>query len=92
MQIAGRRFSEEILERIREAVRSSAELTRYGLSRLVCEWIDWRDQDGRAKESSCRAALVSNLINTGHNQFPIKQAALVNLEPQKRGTRWPYLN
>src|SRR5712691_11103284 len=58
MLVAGRHFSEEIIERIGKTVRKSAELTRCGLSRLVCDWLDWKGADGRAKESSCRAALL----------------------------------
>src|SRR3989442_248724 len=58
MLVAGRHFNEGILERIREAVRNRAELTRCGLSRLVCDWLNWKGKDGRAKESSCRAALL----------------------------------
>lgn len=58
MLVAGRHFSEEIIERIGKTVRNSAELTRCGLSRLVCDWLGWKGTDGRAKESSCRAALL----------------------------------
>jgi hypothetical protein len=58
MLVAGRDFSEEIIARIGETVRNSADLTRCALSRLVCEWLEWKDVAGRAKESSCRAVLV----------------------------------
>jgi len=58
MLIAGRDFTDEIVEQIREAVRSTGHLTRCALSRLVCGWMDWHGFDGRAKEASCRAALL----------------------------------
>jgi len=58
MLIANRDFTEEIVERIRVAVRSTADLTRCALSRMVCGWMDWHGFDGRAKEASCRAALL----------------------------------
>jgi hypothetical protein len=58
MLVAGRDFSEEIIERISETVRNTADLTRCALSRLVCEWLEWKDVAGRAKESSCRAVLL----------------------------------
>jgi hypothetical protein len=58
MHVAGREFTDEILERISQTVRDTADLTRCALSRLVCEWLGWKDVAGRAKESSCRAVLL----------------------------------
>lgn len=58
MHVAQREFTDEILERIGQTVRDTANLTRCALSRLVCEWLDWKDAAGRAKASSCRAVLV----------------------------------
>lgn len=58
MHVAQREFTDEILERIVQTVRDTADLTRCALSRLVCEWVNWKDAAGRAKESSCRALLV----------------------------------
>ena len=58
MHVAQREFTEEILERIGQTVRDTADLTRGALSRLVCGWLNWKDAAGRAKESSCRALLV----------------------------------
>jgi hypothetical protein len=58
MHVAEREFTDEILERISQTVRETADLTRCALSRLVCGWMNWRDAAGRVKESSCRALLV----------------------------------
>ena len=58
MHIAEREFTDEILDRISQTVRETADLTRCALSRLVCGWMNWKDAAGRAKESSCRALLV----------------------------------
>ena len=58
MHVAQREFTDEIVERIGQVVRETAELTRSALSRLVCGWLGWKDAAGRAKESSCRALLV----------------------------------
>ncbi|MDH3461667.1 MAG: IS4 family transposase, partial [Burkholderiaceae bacterium] len=58
MHVAQREFTDEIFDRIGQAVRDTAGLTRCGLSRLVCEWLNWKDAAGRAKASSCRALLV----------------------------------
>lgn len=58
MLIVNRDFTDEIVERIRVAVRGTADLTRCALSRMVCAWMDWHGFDGRAKEASYRAALL----------------------------------
>lgn len=58
MHVAQREFTDEILERITQTVRDTADLTRCALSRLVCEWMNWKDAAGRVKDSSCRALLV----------------------------------
>ena len=58
MLVAGREFSDEILERIRNRARDDDNLTRSGLSREVGGWLDWRGADGRVKEVSCRLALL----------------------------------
>lgn len=57
MVIAGRDFNDEIVSRISEAVRTNAGLTRGALARQVCDWLNWRGADGRAKEISCRVTL-----------------------------------
>ncbi len=58
MLAAGREFSEEIIERIRVRVRGDSTVTRTGLSREVCGWLDWRGAHGRLKEMNCRVALL----------------------------------
>jgi len=57
VRAGGREFPTEVIERIREAVRSDEELTRTVLSRRVCEWLSWRQAKGRLREVSCRVAL-----------------------------------
>ena len=72
MVVAGRDFSEQIIERIRLRVRGDASVTRTGLSREVCRWLDWRDQQGRLKEMSCRVALLK-LARRGLIELPDSQ-------------------
>jgi hypothetical protein len=79
MHVAGRDFTDEIVEQIREVVRSTADLTRCALSRLVCGWMDWHGFDGRAKEASCRAALLK-LERRGVIELP--PAREVSFEPR----------
>jgi hypothetical protein len=38
-------------------VDRDSELTRSGLSREVCQWLDWRTKTGKLKQVSCRVAL-----------------------------------
>lgn len=58
MLVVGREFSEDILSRIRSRVLDEPTLTRTALSREVCEWMEWQGEDGRAKDMSCRVALL----------------------------------
>jgi hypothetical protein len=55
--IGGREFPAAVLTRIEAAVQEQPELTRTALARLVCEWLNWRQPDGRFREASCRVAL-----------------------------------
>jgi hypothetical protein len=73
MQISGQYFTDEILARIRSRVRDESALTRSGLSREVCDWMDWRDTGGRPKEMSCRVALLK-LSRRGLIELPEPKA------------------
>jgi Domain of unknown function (DUF4338)/Transposase Tn5 dimerisation domain/Transposase DNA-binding len=86
MLVAGREFTDEIIEQIRDAVRDTAHLTRCALSRLVCGWLDWRAADGRAKEASCRAALLK-LERRGVIELP--PAREVSFEPRTQAAAQP---
>ncbi len=50
MLITGQIFSEEIIERIGETVCNTVDLSRCALSRLVCEWLNWKNAAGQLKE------------------------------------------
>lgn len=69
MRVAGREFSEDIIERIRLRVRDEPTLTRTSLSREVCEWLDWRGPDQRLKDMNCRVALLK-LARRGIVELP----------------------
>ena len=91
MHIAQRELSNEILERITQAVREGAALTRHALAKLVCGWTNWVDAAGRAKESSCRALLVK-LERQGLIELPV--ARPVNFAPSESARsaapmQWP---
>jgi hypothetical protein len=69
MRIAGQDFSEQIIERIRSRVQHDPSLSRTRLSREVCEWLDWRDPQGRLRPMSCRVALLK-LARSGLIELP----------------------
>ena len=58
MEACGQRFSSETIKRIQEAVDQDSSLTRAGLSRRVCEWLDWTTETGKLKQLSSRLALL----------------------------------
>lgn len=55
--VQGREFPAEVIARIRQTVEEEPELSRAALSRLVCQWLSWRQPNGRWREMSCRVAL-----------------------------------
>ena len=77
MQIAGRKFSEEILARIRASVAGDPGLTRTSLSQQVCSWLGWTDAAGKPKEVSCRLAL-QKLERRGVIDLPASRPAAFN--------------
>ena len=71
--ICGQTFSEETISRIASVISEQSGLTRTGLSKLVCEWLDWKSDNGRLKEVSSRIALLK-----------LEKAGRINLPPIKR--------
>lgn len=74
VRAGGREFPPEVIEQIRQAVASDTELTRTALSRRVCEWLSWRQPNGRLREVSCRVALRA-LERRGVIELPPSRAA-----------------
>lgn len=58
MIACGLEFSPETIRRLHETIASEPGLSRSGLSRRVCQWLDWRSANGKLKEVSCRVALL----------------------------------
>ena len=58
MQYCGRYFTAPEIELIRELIGAAPPMSRYRLSREVCERLNWRRVDGRLKDMSCRVALL----------------------------------
>ena len=88
MMICGQKFGEEIVSRICETVQGVADITRGRLSRLVCEWLDWRHRDGRLKEMSCRTALLK-LEARGLIELPAAKPTTFTRRVERKATVWP---
>jgi len=58
MQVCGREFSAATIAGISEILSGTPSLSRRGLSRRVCEWLEWRAANGKLQEVSCRKALL----------------------------------
>src|SRR5216684_5313275 len=58
MQYCGRHFEASQIQIIRELIALSPPISRYRLSREVCERLNWRRPDGRVRDMSCRVALL----------------------------------
>ena len=74
MIIYQKNFDETIQQRIRLTITQEPTLSRSALSRLVCEWLEWRSPNGNLKEMSCRKAL-QKLDAHGLIQLPKAQAS-----------------
>ena len=58
MRLQGQTFGSVIIERIKTCLRENSQLTRSGLSREVCQWLDWRSTNGKLREIDARKALL----------------------------------
>ena len=58
MKINGQEFSANIIKKTQQVIdNSNPSMSITQLSRLVCEWLDWKGENGKLKEMSCRVAL-----------------------------------
>jgi hypothetical protein len=58
MTYCGRHFTETDIELIRALIAMVPSISRFRLSREVCEQLNWRRPDGKLKDMSCRVALL----------------------------------
>lgn len=72
--VGGRRFEPSVLRLIRKRVKESAGLSRAALSREICEHLNWRAENGRLQEMSCRVALL-RLADRGVIELPAARNA-----------------
>lgn len=72
MRLQGQTFSSVIIERIKATLRENSQMTRSGLSREVCQWLDWRSANDKLRELDARKALLE-LERVGLIKLPIAQ-------------------
>lgn len=58
MQYCARNFTPSDIALIRSFIEANPALSRYRLSREICERLAWRRPDGKLKDMSCRVALL----------------------------------
>ena len=58
MKYCGREFPRLDILAIRAIIAKNADVSRYRLSVLVCEHLDWRKPNGELKDMSCRVAMI----------------------------------
>jgi len=59
MRFQGQIFGTDIIARIQTSISEGLETTRSGLSRQLCEWLDWRSVNGKLREIDARKALLA---------------------------------
>ena len=82
MRLSGREFSGEDISTIKGMILEHPEMTRRGLSRLVCEEFGWRSVNGKSKELSCRKALLA-LDRLGMIMLPDAQSGFFQPKSEK---------
>lgn len=78
IKLRGRLFLPEELDQIKNLVESGAIKSRNALSKKICEVLDWRQDNGRLKDRSCRDVL-QKLQDRGFLRLPPRR-----LEPTPR--------
>lgn len=85
MRYCGREFTSSEVEGIRQLIADQPDATRAGLSRVVCERLGWRRQDGRLKDMSCRVAML-RMQQDGLLELPAPLRGNNNGRPFRRRT------
>ena len=86
MRYCGRRFTSLELNAIRRLITDHPNATRAALSRLVCERLGWRRDNGRLKDMSCRVAML-RMHDDGLLQLPPPRNGNNNGKPYRRRTQ-----
>lgn len=86
MRYCGRCFTTTEVQGIRQLIMDHPAATRARLSRLVCEQLGWRRDNGQLKDMSCRVAML-RMQDHGLLQLPPPRNGNNNGKPYLRRTR-----
>jgi len=86
MRYCGRPFTSSELQGIRQLIADHPAANRAHLSRLVCEQLGWRCDNGRLKDMNCRVAML-RMQDDGLLQLPPPRNGNNNGKPYLRRTR-----
>ncbi len=86
MRYCGRPFSSSEIQSIRQMIADNPAATRARLSRIVCEHLGWRRDNGQFKDMSCRVAML-RMQDDGLIHLPPPQNGNNNGKPYLRRTR-----
>ena len=86
MRYCGRPFTTTEVQCIQQLIADHPTATRARLSRLVCEQLGWRRDNGRLKDMSCRVAML-RMQDDGLLQLPPPRNGNNNGKPYLRRTR-----
>ncbi len=84
--VCGEIFAPQVLDRINATVGEEPQLSRAELARRVCDWLNWRSDDGRAKALNCRVAL-GRLAKRGLIELPAPRRTMCSRRSNFAGTR-----
>jgi hypothetical protein len=86
MRYCGRPFTSSELQGIRQLIADHPAANRAHLSRLVCERLGWRCDNGRLKDMNCRVAML-RMQDDGLLRLPPPRNGNNNGKPYLRRTR-----
>ena len=87
MKVCGQEFTDTMIQTIQEKVNQEPIISRRALSRLVCEWLNWKSPNGKWKEMSARVALL-RLEKWGKLTLPAPRHRSI---PQRKSGPDPFL-
>ena len=93
MLVCGQEFNLSIITWINDLLRKEVSISRRSLSRKVCELLEWKGENDRLKEMSCRKALLrleeKGFISLPETkkiwafQQPVQRASELSKEPSR---------
>lgn len=73
----GRVFTDQDIALLHGLISSNPGMSRCALSRLACEALDWRQENGRLRDTVCRSAMLT-LHRAGRITLPPPRPGVVN--------------